>query len=750
MRLLIDVENTFSILNDKVDPSPYHPDNRLVSVGILDLDTDKILYGFVDDAEFVEKAKKLLPKATMYVGHNIRHDVEWLLECGFPLNMDARLWCTILSEYILARGIKCPLSLAALAEKYDLPRKKDILKEYIAQGLNVDQVPRDELQEYGEGDLITGAALFEHHEKLYALDENSGLVPTLKLSQDMTWAVIDMERNGLAIDLKALQEVRDEFTKEFDDLTKKIQDMIFICGGSRQINLNSEEQLSEVIYSRRVLDKKKWAATFNIGLNERGKPLRRPQLTRKRFYDLISANTQVLSKTEKKACESCGGSGFIQKIKVDGTEFKRRSTCKSCMGAGYIDIPILRSDGHSRRVLERLTHYASGETKVSYERAASRRVFGLCCRPLDDVYEACTGGLSTSKDTLGKLVTEALNEQDYFAAEFLGAVIRRNALKTYITSFVDGISTYTRRSGLLHCKINQSITATGRLSSSDPNLQNQPRGGTFPIRRTFISRFPGGRLLECDFRQLEFRIAGELSKDPNIFADIYNKVDVHSKTSRILTEAGQRTDRQGAKPHTFKPLYGGLSGTAAEQTYYREFLEHYSQLAKFHDDLQNQAITLKKIILPTGREYAFPSAKRLAHGGSSFATQIKNYPVQGFATADIVPLATVRLRRFFRMFNVQSLIVNEIHDSILVDVFPGEEDLTQYLITCAMVGLHAEILERYNYAMEVELEIEGKIGYNALNMEFLFDASSKQFEAGGRQSEPSAAEFRNLYPHRAA
>lgn len=744
MRLVIDVENTFSKLNNKLDASPFHPDNKLVSVGILNIDTDKVLYGFVDDAEFVAKVNKILSEASLYVGHNIRHDVEWLLECGFKLNQDAQLYCTMLAEYVLARGVKQQLSLAALADKYGLTAKKDILKNYIAQGMNVDQVPREELEEYGIGDLITTKDLYCKLQELYARDENKGLIPTLDMSRDMTWAIIDMERNGIKIDLDALQVVRKEFTEEFNALTTKLEHMITIACGSRPVNINSEEQLSEVIYSRRVLDKTKWASTFNLGVNERGKPLRRPKMSKGVFYEAIRRNTTVLPKTETIVCQACGGRGLIRKTKVDGTPFVREHKCRPCDGQGFTLQSLRSTRGFARRIAGLVEALSSEKSKDSYVAASMRPVSGLAIFPIPDVYEVGAGGLSTSKDTLAILAREAENAGDYFAAEFLGALIRRNALKTYISSFVDGIETYRRQSGLLHTKINQCVTATGRLSSSDPNLQNQPRGGTFPIRRAFVSRFLGGRLLECDFRQLEFRIAGDLSKDANILADINNKVDVHAKTARILTEAGQTTDRQGAKSHTFKPLYGGTSGTQPEQTYYREFLAHYGALAAFHDKLQSDAINFKKVRLPSGREYAFPDARRLAHGGSSFATQIKNYPVQGFATADIVPIATIRLRRFFRKFDVKSLLINEVHDSIMIDVYPGELELVVYLVSCAMVGLHKEIEDRYNYKLSVELEIEGKIGPNALNLEFLFDASSKEYTTGRRQSEPSTAEFAYL------
>ena len=104
-------------------------------------------------------------------------------------------------------------------------------------------------------------------------------------------------------------------------------------------------------------------------------------------------------------------------------------------------------------------------------------------------------------------------------------------------------------------KFMQAITATGRLSSRVPNFQNQPRGKTFPIRKVVSSRFKDGKIIEIDFAQLEFRTAVFLAQDKQGMEDIKNKIDVHQYTADIIG-----VSRQDAKAHTFKPLYGGVTG----------------------------------------------------------------------------------------------------------------------------------------------------------------------------------------------
>ena len=265
---------------------------------------------------------------------------------------------------------------------------------------------------------------------------------------------------------------------------------------------------------------------------------------------------------------------------------------------------------------------------------------------------------------------------------------------------------------MLHPKFMQAVTATGRLSSRDPNFQNQPRAKTFPIRGVIKSRFDNGKIMEIDFAQLEFRTAVFLAQDEQGMEDIKNNIDVHQYTADIIG-----CSRQDAKAHTFKPLYGGVTGTENEKKYYSTFLKKYKQIAEWHDKLQSEAIKYKCVRLPTGREYSFPYAERMPWGGSSYGTQIKNYPVQGFATADIVPLACIKIHNLMKEHKVKSLLINTVHDSIIADVYPGEEDVMGNIFRQGTSSVVPAMKEYYGINFNVPLDSELKIGYNWLDME---------------------------------
>ena len=113
----------------------------------------------------------------------------------------------------------------------------------------------------------------------------------------------------------------------------------------------------------------------------------------------------------------------------------------------------------------------------------------------------------------------------------------------------------------------------------------------------------------------------------------------------------------------------------------------------------------------------FPNVRRFPSGGFSNATQIKNYPVQGFATADLLPVALVSLHKKIKESKIKSLICNTVHDSIVMDVHPDEEGIATDLLTEAMLGIRKECKARYGLNYNVPIGIELKIGNDWSNLE---------------------------------
>ena len=499
---------------------------------------------------------------------------------------------------------------------------------------------------------------------------------TLRLSFEMTDVLSKIETNGLKINLDTLTQIEKEYEDEMYTLETKLKKLAKKAMGDTPINLASPDDKSVLLYSRKVKDKALWSLTFNLGHEMRGNTIKPKMRTRMRntdFVRYVRKMTDIVYKTVGKQCEECVGLGRVRLPRKDGSLGKAKRICRKCEGKGVI-------------------YLSTGEVAG----------FKMIPRTPRDTASA---GFKTDKVTLDDRLTELEGD----AREFCEAYIRYNALRTYLSTFVEGMKNNVDEESFIHPEFMQCVTATGRLSSRNPNFQNMPRGSTFAIRKVVESRFENGMILEGDYSQLEFRVAGFLSGDPQVYKDVKEGTDVHNYTASVIG-----CTRQEAKAHTFKPLYGGVSGTRSQQQYYQRFKEKYEKVTEWHKELEKQAVTTKVIKLPSGREYCFPDARWTEWGSATNRTAICNYPVQGFATADLLPIALVWLDK--AMKNMKSKICNTVHDSIVIDVHPDEKDQCIQVLKESMLCLPSETKRRYGVTYDMPVGIELKIGKNWLDL----------------------------------
>lgn len=264
---------------------------------------------------------------------------------------------------------------------------------------------------------------------------------------------------------------------------------------------------------------------------------------------------------------------------------------------------------------------------------------------------------------------------------------------------------------VLRAQFNQTVTKTHRLSSSGAvysvQFQNLPR----EYKKLFMPRNPEWYIGEIDGAQLEFRVAAFLGQDKVAVHDINEGVDVHQFTADTITAAGQETNRQAAKAHTFKPLFGGTSGTDAEQEYYKAFQEKYKGIANAQKSWVQEVVRTKSLRLVSGLIAYWPDAKRQGSGWVTNTPQIYNLPVQSLATAEIIPIAVTKLWHDLKKHNMQSFLVNTVHDSAIAEIHPDEVLEFQDLSVRAFSDFVYKYLETvYNIQFNVPLGAGLKIG----------------------------------------
>ena len=281
--------------------------------------------------------------------------------------------------------------------------------------------------------------------------------------------------------------------------------------------------------------------------------------------------------------------------------------------------------------------------------------------------------------------------------------------------------------GTFHATFNQTVTATHRLSSSgistyfeefQESMTAQMQNLARVFKRLFRAKEDGWLVVEVDGSQLEFRVAADLCGDEQAIADITDPdFDAHifsaSEINGIPYEEMLERYREGdgdakslrtsAKPHTFKPLYGGQSGTRNEKRYYKAFKERYSGIAGTQDSWVEEVLRDKRLITPWGMRYYWPRAKRGRDGYVNVKANVYNYPVQAFATAEIIPIAVTALWKRLRDCSGVRFI-NTVHDSVILEVRPDSVDrVRREAINAFGIDVYKYLLEVYDYQFTVPL-----------------------------------------------
>ena len=255
--------------------------------------------------------------------------------------------------------------------------------------------------------------------------------------------------------------------------------------------------------------------------------------------------------------------------------------------------------------------------------------------------------------------------------------------------------------GRVHTSFNQTVAATGRLSSSDPNLQNIPIRTEIgrSIRKAFIPRSPGSVLMSADYSQIELRVMAHMSADESLIASFRNGEDIHASTaSRVfgVPAAGVSPDmRRKAKEVNFGIIYGigpfGLGNrleitqSEAKEIIARYF-ERFPKVRQYINDTIAGARRDGYVSTLTGRRRYLPdiNSRNMNIRGNA-ERQAINMPVQGTA-ADMIKIAMIRVDRSIREMKMKSRMLLQVHDELVFEVPRSEEKKMTRLVTDGMEG----------------------------------------------------------------
>lgn len=317
-------------------------------------------------------------------------------------------------------------------------------------------------------------------------------------------------------------------------------------------------------------------------------------------------------------------------------------------------------------------------------------------------------GYSTAADVLEKLAQDA---------PIVNLILEYRQLTKLKSTYADGLSNFIGADGRIHSTFNQTITATGRISSTEPNLQNIPIRMELGrlIRKVFIPE-EGFLFVDADYSQIELRVLAHLSGDEHLIRAYQEAQDIHritaSQVFHIPFEEVTDLQRRNAKAVNFGIVYGissfglsqDLSITRKEAAHYIEqYFQTYPGIKRFLDEAVEHAREKGYVTTMFGRRRPVPELKSSNFMQRSFGERVAmNSPIQGTA-ADIIKIAMIRVNERLRQEGLRSRLILQVHDELLIEAKAEEEETVKKILREEMQGA-AEL--------SVKLEIDMHTGNN--------------------------------------
>ena len=315
-------------------------------------------------------------------------------------------------------------------------------------------------------------------------------------------------------------------------------------------------------------------------------------------------------------------------------------------------------------------------------------------------------GYSTAADALEKVADQS---------PVIGLILEYRQLTKLLSTYAEGLYAFIAQDGRIHGTFNQTITATGRISSTDPNLQNIPVRTELgrQLRKVFVPK-EGCVFVDADYSQIELRVLAHASGDEKLIGAYREAQDIHALTAsqvfHIPLDQVTAQERRNAKAVNFGIVYGissfglsqDLSITRKEaQDYIEKYFRTYPGIKAFLDGCVKDANEKGYAVTLYGRRRPVPELKSSNFMTRSFGERVAmNSPIQGTA-ADIIKIAMIRVHDRLEREGLKSKLLLQVHDELLVETLAEEQEQVEKILREEMMGAAK---------LKVELEIDMHAG----------------------------------------
>ena len=718
--IVFDIETTYGEWNGRVG-SRWNKDCAVCSAGFADHDSYEAVY-LVKDGKGTRPEEGLpfpdLSGINVLVGHNIKFDNLWYWDHPLVqqfLARGGRVWDTMYAEYLLSAAYysmnthdeTLGLSLKSCAVRRNLThQKQDIVSAMWEEGIRTEDVPEHVLMEYMKFDILTTKDLYIAQ---LAQAKSQGQLVMIQQRMEGLVATTEMEFNGLEIDMEEAERQMETLRKEIAELREGLQIHVPALPEGCEFNWNSSKQLSALLFGGDL----KYKAP-------------RPSLDE-------NGNKQYYKKTTQ-----------VPVLDENGN-------------------PVIIKSGKNKGLVK-----TNNVSEPDYERGCKTKLTDLIytlprqVEPKDKWKSATEGYWSVGADVLEELKSSGI----VIIKDILRLKGAEKDLGTYYMNEVKGkmtgmLTNIQELDGRVHGHLNHAITATTRLSSSRPNLQNMPKKGKSNVKRLFKSRFPQGVVCEIDYSQLEVVTKAVLSGDVNLLLALRNGVDFHCDWLSLATGVPYETvvhnckvlelpdwkdKRSKIKPVTFGHNYGaGLSTLCESSGLSADVLrkamdshkEKYPQVYEFDERVVKSVHTSRQTTTSRTKDgytagigffrsctdtiYSFLEIDAMAWQRdqgimTAFSpTVMKNYPSQGLG-GEITQVQSGRVARklYEHGLNTSIIMFNNVHDAVYFD-FETEALALEYIpkISALLEDVTPYFNKTYkNTNWETEFPVEAMYGLN--------------------------------------
>ncbi len=730
--------------------------NWVVAEGWLNEGDTQASWRYMTEAESRGSFMEIEEHITVLVGHNIKFDLLWELarknkSLEAFLKRGGRIWCTQYAEYLLrAQHPKWQMaSLNDTAIAYGGTTKIDMVKAMWEDGVNTPDIPKDLLIDYLVG---------TEEEKRYGGDIGNthlvylgqlkkanklGMMQVIQERMDGLLATTFMEFTGLHVDRAFARTYLAEQKAALAKADAELATFIPKLPKELTFNWNSPIHKSALIFGGSAKYKKQVSYTDP----KTGKPARDKAYEQWPLFGGVPVDPAKVSGEPVFGPSGNGYYGqdtFLSGKKIGEPKF-RKVEVEGPLKVRYEDF-IFDFPGYTK---------PDPRWKGALEDARGKPTY------------------STDADTVDALTKRG-------GVPFLEALGRFTALQkeigTYLVTRDDkgnlkGMLTCVRPdNSIIHHKLNHTSTITARLSSSDPNLQNLPRGDKSKVKQMFNSRFEGGEMCEMDYSQLEVVVQGVLTKDENLCRDLRAKIDFHCK--RVSASKGctyeealewckneahikyavWKVFRTHAKIFSFQRAYGAGAQTIADETgMTKEDVlaliaaeeEMYPDVEAYYTGVEDEIVRTAEPIrakrdngsfgtyrrgyyrAPTGTRYtwrSYDAPKFLRDRGitDTFSPpEIRNYPVQGTGGEFVQCVLGLLIRHLIAndfygggIWDPSVILCNTVHDCVWFDCKPGLSGQVWKDVQPIMESIPDYYNKTYDMGITVPFPVDGEVGKN--------------------------------------